>query len=75
VTDGRRALTRRPRLTERVVGALGVIEQLATADLEGIGGDGEYAGYTEDELDAAIVWLRMTVARERRRLARRGDSK
>lgn len=51
-----------------MAGALGVIEQLATADLEGISGDGEYAGYTEDELDTAMVWLRMTISRERRRL-------
>lgn len=71
-TNPRRAARRRPRLTVRLVGALAMIQQLAAADLEGMCGEGGYAGYTEEELDLAMVWLRMTIAAERRRIHSRG---
>ena len=67
-TPARRSTRRRPRLTARLIGALGMIQPLAAADLEGMSAEGGYAGYTDEELDFAVVWLQMTIAAERRRV-------
>lgn len=65
-------MKRRPRLTAGVVEGLEVLAMYAAADLEGTANeDGTYAGIAETDVEKALSWLRMTIQRERKRLAKK----